>query len=391
MDPAIRSILDGSLATYRHELLVSNLQGISIHSQHGRADDNVPVFHARLMKHLLSQAGTPLNYTEMPGKNHFFDGIMSTDALKHFYSEQLDGKHTRPSSSLNFTMTVARPADTGPMYGVRVHSLKSPGRLGKVSVSITQGDDSTKVKIRTTNIREFSTPWNDQYCSDLQIDGQSVHIPNASQQSVYIQDPKRKWGNASPGKQISVSRYGGMDNILRTQGRFCIMADDLSRKIALQISRNLCQYFYADTEIISRNEMNLTQGCGNRINVFQQSSLDLTSTKLTSDADAHNDPMLSIMDHDGNVHVYDSEDGLAAVYLHDTGSGHLDLNVWGSNAKGLEIAARLVPMLTGVGQPDFVIADKKMLEQGAGEVLAMGFFMGLAAGGSTASTNSYFT
>jgi len=69
----------------------------------------------------------------------------------------------------------------------------------------------------------------------------------------------------------------------------------------------------------------------------------------------------------------------------------LELDVWGSDARGLEIAARLVPMLTGVGQPDFVIADKTMLEQGAGGVLAMGFFIGLLPGDLTASTNSYFT
>jgi len=392
MDPTIRSILDGSLATYRHELLVSNMQGIRIHSQHGRADDNVPIFHARLMKHLLSQAGIPSSYTELPGKNHFFDGIMSTEPLQHFYREELDGNHTRPNSSLNFNLTVARPADTGPMYGVHVHSLNTPGRLGKVSVSIVHEHNSSKCKVRTTNIRRLSVPWSDQYCSDLQIDGQSVRISPGSQQSVFFQDSKHTWRNASSEERITISQYGGMDNILRTQGRFCILADDASRKIALQISRNLCQYFYADTEIRSLNDTSAMQGCGNRINVFQRSSLDLTSTRSDSVPRTGNDkPMLSIMDHDGNVYTYDSKNGLGAVYLHDTGSGDLELDVWGSDARGLEIAARLVPMLTGVGQPDFVIADKTMLEQGAGGVLAMGFFIGLLPGDLTASTNSYFT
>ncbi|GAB7340785.1 hypothetical protein MBLNU457_7157t1 [Dothideomycetes sp. NU457] len=396
MDPSIRSVLDGSLATYRHELLVSNLQGISIHSQHGRADDNVPVFHARLMKHLLSQAGLPLNYTEIPGKGHVFDGMMSTDPLKQFYTAELDRNHTRPTSSLNFTLTVGRPADTGPMYGVQVHSLKTPGRLGKVSVSLTPQMRSNTCKIRTTNIRKFSVPWSDQQCLDLQIDGQTVRLEEDDPRNIFLQDSDRIWRNAEDDEhmaldeKISISQFGGMDNILRTKGRFCIQADKASRKIALQISRNLCQYYYADTEILPFGEIPLQ--CGNTICVLQRPWLDLTRSpgnwRTMMDSGQSS---LSIKDFEGNTHTYTSEDGLGAIYLDDQGPGEPDLWVWGSNARGLEIAARLVPMLTGVGQPDFIVADKAILEQGAGGVLAMGFFMGLAPDDLTASMNSYFT
>lgn len=390
MDTLIRSILDGSLATYRHELLVSNLQGINIHSQHGRADDNVPVFHARLMKHLLSRAGLSSNYTEIPGKGHVFDGMMATDSLKQFYTAELERNHTRLTSSLNFTLTVARPADTGPMHGVQVHSLKTPGRLGKLSVSLTSGEHHNKCNIRATNIRKFSVSWHTLQCSGLQVDGQNVHISVGGPTSIFVQDSERRWTSFGTKESVSINRYGGMDNILRTEARFCILTDDASRKTALQISRNLCQYYYADTEILPLGEDILPQ-CGNRIRVFQRPSLDLTRPARPGDSTDSGQPSLSIMDFERNTYTYTPEDGLGAIYLEDTGSGNLNLNIWGSNAKGLEIAARLVPVLTGVGQPDFVVADKVILEQGVGGVLAMGFFMGHTPGDLTASTNSYFT
>jgi hypothetical protein len=49
------------------------------------------------------------------------------------------------------------------------------------------------------------------------------------------------------------------------------------------------------------------------------------------------------------------------------------LVVWGVDAASLQVAARLVPMMTGVGVPDFVIADSRMLWKGIEGTLAMGF------------------
>jgi len=80
---------------------------------------------------------------------------------------------------------------------------------------------------------------------------------------------------------------------------------------------------------------------------------------------------------DGRTRVYDSKAGLGAIFLRPlsrNGNDQVELVVWGADEDGLETAARLVPMLTGVGQPDFVVADSKMLWGGAGEVLAMGYF-----------------
>jgi hypothetical protein len=67
------------------------------------------------------------------------------------------------------------------------------------------------------------------------------------------------------------------------------------------------------------------------------------------------------------------KDGLAAIYLRPLPNERLELIVWGVDAASLKVAARLVPMMTGVGVPDFVIADSKMLWKGIEGTLAMGF------------------
>jgi hypothetical protein len=65
--------------------------------------------------------------------------------------------------------------------------------------------------------------------------------------------------------------------------------------------------------------------------------------------------------------------GLAAVFLRPVPPRRLELVVWGADEASLAVAARLVPMLTGVGQPDFVVLDRRMLAKGVDAVLAMGF------------------
>ncbi|OAG01799.1 uncharacterized protein CC84DRAFT_1179825 [Paraphaeosphaeria sporulosa] len=52
----------------------------------------------------------------------------------------------------------------------------------------------------------------------------------------------------------------------------------------------------------------------------------------------------------------------------------LELVLWGSDEDALAQAARLVPMVTGVGQPDFVALGKRARWKGAEVALALGFF-----------------
>lgn len=65
---------------------------------------------------------------------------------------------------------------------------------------------------------------------------------------------------------------------------------------------------------------------------------------------------------------------MGAIFLRPLLNERLELVVWGFDQQGLRQAARLVPMLTGVGQPEFVVVSQRCAWEGAAGVLAMGSF-----------------
>lgn len=76
----------------------------------------------------------------------------------------------------------------------------------------------------------------------------------------------------------------------------------------------------------------------------------------------------------GSVRWYEFEEGLGALYISPLPHERLELKVWGFDDDGLRQAARLLPMLTGVGQPDFVIVRKRCAWEGVAGALGMGSF-----------------
>lgn len=181
------------------------------------------------------------------------------------------------------------------------------------------------------------------------------------------------------------TQLGGMDAILRTQNTLQIIShSQKARHTAVQISRNFCQYLGADTEIL-KSGIGHPRQYSNIVRVVL--SKDPPASHLTGFAlqvDSSNG--ISIRTTAGQM-TYPSSAGLGAIFLRPLPAGAVELVVWGYDADGLDVASRLVPMLPGVGQPDFVVADGRMLQEGAGGVLAMGSFDHLW----NVTENSYFT
>ena len=147
------SILGTSLLSYRHELLVSNLAGIPVLQQHGSADDNVPVFHSRRLKQLISQSRASSKYVELQGRGHWFDGIMTSDPLQNFYEKVLRYKTSTATLPDIFEFVVPNSGDLGSKGGIHVDQLKSPDHLGHIKVSRIEG--GSKWVLRTSNILRF--------------------------------------------------------------------------------------------------------------------------------------------------------------------------------------------------------------------------------------------
>ena len=169
------------------------------------------------------------------------------------------------------------------------------------------------------------------------------------------------------------TQRGALDAVLQTTSALLVQSQNCQTfAIASQISRNLFQYFAADSEIISivRDEKATR---GNTISIVQ--GIENTSWSISSYAiEVRPESGICVRHATGYQKCYPFVKGLGAVYLQPLAGERLQLVVWGFDETGLRYASRLVPMLTGVGQADFIIVSRECLWKGAAGVLAMGFF-----------------
>jgi hypothetical protein len=188
-----------------------------------------------------------------------------------------------------------------------------------------------------------------------------------------------------------------MDAILHTHGAFTIIrqsSQPLIQPLALQISRNLLQYFSADSLISSSWDDTVPSTTANAISLAIGHDLPPSYDPEFPIWISPNGAEINIrhVGFDGvptvTTYLDTTGNGLAAIFLRPLLPRRLELVVWGADEASLAVAARLVPMLTGVGQPDFVVLDRRMLAKGVDAVLAMGF---LDTAWEVAAGTSYFS
>ena len=170
------AIIQSTLHPYRHELLLPNLSGIPILQQHGSADQNVPAFHSRRLKQLISEKNseTTTRYSELQGKGHWYDGMMTTEPLRKFYEKILKDPKP-PALPLHFSIIIANPAEMGPKGGLIVEQLRTPSQFGKIEVF--RDSSSATWVLKTSNIRRFAFtrgPYSSEGPSAMLVDGQEM-------------------------------------------------------------------------------------------------------------------------------------------------------------------------------------------------------------------------
>ena len=380
MEPSKRAIVESSTASYRHELLASNAKGIPILQQHGSADDNVPAYHSRFMHQALAATGTNSTYNELPGQGHWFDGVMTTEALSAFYREQFRRNPNNSITGMDFEITVANPGNMGSKAGVKAVQLSVPGRLGKIRARISQ--TGSAYTLETTNILAIEIQIIHGLPDVVSIDGQDIHVSGIHSGPAlgFTKNKDGQWEISDlplfpsglwfrRGRQL-----GAMDAILATKGAFLIKASGSGAvDTALQISRNMYQYFSADSRLIAEKVEEKDESSGNQISVIVGGNVNRSSGPASFPVEIK-EGHVRVRDASGFWHNYGTKGGVAAIYLSPLEGERLELVVWGVDAAALAMAARLVPMMTGVGQPDFVILSKSGGWRGADGALAMGFF-----------------
>ncbi|KAF2688755.1 alpha/beta-hydrolase [Lentithecium fluviatile CBS 122367] len=378
-DPRRTAVISASLNSYRHEMLMPNARGIPVQQQHGEMDDNVPAYNSRLLAQQLFLSGTDSSYNEVPGQNHWWDTVMTTPELVDFYYTQTKSNETIPRKLDEFELVVGDPGDMGSKGGIKVLLLEDPGQYGRVHA---KGHTIT-----TSNVLSLEFDPIIFQSQVLSIDDSSVILGHGLRKrehtgSVTFSKSEGKW---SPGPLATAEagipyrqgrQLGSMTAILRTQGPFVIRhkGSNITSHLALQVSRNLHQYFQADAHIASSTSWDgTTGGTGNVITLAMGEAL---APSIHPDFPIQaSSTGITVRDSKGAQHHYNSDDtSLGAAFLRPLEDERLELVLWGSDADGLSQAARLVPMVTGVGQPDFVLLGEKAKWEGVDGALALGSF-----------------
>lgn len=377
-DPRRIAVISAALNSYRHEMIMANARGIPIQQQHGQLDDNVPAYNSRLLSQQLFLAGTNSSYNEVPGQNHWWDTVMTTPQLVDFYCSQTKSKEIIPRTLDDFEFVVGDPGDMGSKGGIKVVLLDDPGQYGRVRV---KGN-----VITTSNVLCLEFDPKTFRVSELSIDGWNISLEQQSSKTqtaglMAFSKKDSKWvpGTLLESNSASLQRHGRqlgfLTAILRTKGAFIIrhLSTNMTSRIALQISRNLHQYFQADTRLVSSTSWSATtNGTGNVITIATGDNLPPSEHPDFSIQPSS--AGVKLLDSKQSGHLYSgSGTSLGAIFLRPLGGERLELVVWGSDGAGLTQAARLVPMVTGVGQPDFVILGESAKWEGVEGALAMGF------------------
>ena len=146
--------------------------------QHGVLDDNVPIFHSRRMHQLISLSGSTSRLYELEERGHWFDGVMTTEHLRDFYSNiSTHQVEEVPPHYVRFV--VPSSGDMGSCAGIFVDQLISPDQFGTVEVFYNAS--TSLLILRTSNVFRLhfvSSVWNNRIRT-LRLDGSIIPMPGS--------------------------------------------------------------------------------------------------------------------------------------------------------------------------------------------------------------------
>ena len=380
--PLLTAVVRHAMASSSHELLTENMADTPIIIQHGSDDNNVPPYHSRLMNSLLEETGAEAFYVELPDRGHWFEGAMVTVALRAFYHQHLSAATDADAGQPPRIFSAVFPAsdEMGSRWGIVVDQLESPDRFGRIDVS--RGEDTWRLS--TTNIRRLHFNFavrGVERPNKILLDGSEVawvEQSNSSLATSFVLSKAGFWEvEAAENWKTLQQRFGrqrgALDAVMRTAGSFNILMSSANTfDIALQISRNLYQYYHADSVITDYPNQDVKQ-TGNVITLAIGTDLPPGELEAFPINILPAGIELRKSGHSG-VKVIPMDAGLGAIFLRPLSNEKLELVVWGADVRGLKQAARLVPTLTGVGQADFIILSKRAAWQGHAGAVSMGFF-----------------
>lgn len=120
-----------------------------------------------------------VDYAELEGKGHWFDGVMTTPFLLQFYQNVLGGQLSKVEDPLAFSIVVGDPAGMGSKHGIQVEQKVHPDQLGRIDAVFDRSIPTWNLK--TSNILRFHVDkaiTEDAVLRGMVVDGHIVTVPS---------------------------------------------------------------------------------------------------------------------------------------------------------------------------------------------------------------------
>ncbi|KAG1749124.1 uncharacterized protein EDB91DRAFT_1235611 [Suillus paluster] len=315
IDPALRAVLETSLLADDNDLFLSNLAHTPVLAIHGGMDDNVPPWHTREAVSVLKEwnPDADVTYHEEPGQPHWWLEVLKNSRVQAFL-DRCSSDNTLKAKCRKFTLTIAVPAESGPMRGWRVHALEVPGRFD--TATFTAG----LVVWKYSYVENFQQP------------------------------------------------YGRAQAILSTDGIIDIVVPSLYHSfelsVALRIAHSLRTFHSLDARIFSAREAENGLACGGNMIIIgcPDSLLVKNLLKLSQSEWSCERGTWGL-----NDKKFDRpSSGLLFLTKKTSNTSNLVLFLQSTDPGGLERALRLFPIRTGVLVPDWLVVDARADRIGAG-------------------------
>ncbi|CEH16659.1 hypothetical protein CBOM_06587 [Ceraceosorus bombacis] len=419
-DPALIGILSTSLSTFENDLHASNMVGTPLLYKYGKEDDNVPTWHSRSMAALVQSWNARsfeslatqsfVSVSEVPARGHWWDTIIQEHDVQLHLNRTFEIQQSKLQS---FTLSCANPAEIGSMQGFRIIELEIPGRLARLSVEFHTSEETwpeQKVSVKTFGVQAFSIAvnrlaWrNSSFEAPLSVsvNNRAVHLSGQADSHTLLFERQQDGSFACANAPKDVGGLAGLGyvrpigpaiRILSTPAPLLLVlptrASQVSREhyksAALRIAHDALLYGHTDSEIVpdvAALEMVATINDSANATLGNIVILGGPMENLLAEYMFSQNPSPITFLNDGQVRVRDRtfadpSTGLLMLQPHPVThqrSQDLALLLCGNDASGIERAAKLFPVRTGLSVPEWIVIGPEADWSGIGAILGAGWF-----------------
>ena len=154
------------------------MKGIPVLARVGGDDQSVPPWHLRRMSRILLEEGVHSTVSEIPGKGHWWGGVVDDKEMNDFFNSHIESK---PQTTNKFSITVLNTSSFESKGGIKPLQLNTPYRVGKIQVNVQEKTHYLKtLNIKSLKILAKEANIYNEQINQINIDGENFSIEGES-------------------------------------------------------------------------------------------------------------------------------------------------------------------------------------------------------------------